>query len=285
MVPLLGIFGRAAVVLGMQTEEEQLAEVMDQVGPFLAVGKPGESLPEVGAARIYVGDDEWQHRVSELMSQARLVVLRAGETANLWWEVKTGRSALRFNSQLATAHSNLALALHDKQDILGALWECSEALRLAPDFAMAHNNLGLFYYEIATSSRSASAELLYDSSHGTMYHATVEKAMEEYRAALRLQPDLYEAHQSLADALVAKGDLDAAISEYHECLRLDPGSAVAHNNLGAALERKGDQTGPFRNTSKLFGSHRIIPLFARTMNAWEGDWTIANENPCGRVHW
>lgn len=42
VVPMIGILGRAAVVLGMQTEEEQLAEVMDQVGPFLAVGKPGE---------------------------------------------------------------------------------------------------------------------------------------------------------------------------------------------------------------------------------------------------
>lgn len=170
--------------------------------------------------------------------------------------IREYHSALRFNPNLATAHSNLAFALHDKQDILGALWECSEALRVAPDLAMAHNNLGLFYYEIATSSPSAPTELLYDSSHGAVYDATVEKATEEYRAALGLQPDLYEAHQNLADALRFKGDLDAAISEYHECLRLQPGSAVAHNNLGAALEGKGDRTGAFQEYQQAF---RLAP--------------------------
>jgi tetratricopeptide (TPR) repeat protein len=170
--------------------------------------------------------------------------------------IREYRSALRFNPQLATAHSNLALALHDKQDILGALWECSEALRLAPDFAMAHNNLGLLYYEIATSSQNATTELLYDSGHSAMYNPTVEGALEEYRTALRLQPDLYEPHQNLADALRVKGDLDAAISEYHECLRLQPGSAVAHNNLGAALERKGDATEALQEYEQAF---RLAP--------------------------
>jgi hypothetical protein len=70
------------------TEEEQLAKAMDDIGPMLAIGKPGEALPELGARRIYVSDAEWQTRVRELMSRARLVVLRAGETAGFWWEVE-----------------------------------------------------------------------------------------------------------------------------------------------------------------------------------------------------
>jgi Flp pilus assembly protein TadD len=170
--------------------------------------------------------------------------------------IREYRSALRFNPQLATAHTNLALALHDERDVMGALWECSEALRLAPELAMAHNNLGLFYYEIATSWQNAPAELLYDRSHGAMYNPSVERALQEYRTALRLQPDLYEPHQNLADALRVKGDLDAAIGEYHECLRLQPSSAVAHNNLGAALERKGDATGALREYEQAF---RLAP--------------------------
>jgi hypothetical protein len=36
------------------TEEETLARVMAKVGPFLAIGKPTEQFPELGAARIYV---------------------------------------------------------------------------------------------------------------------------------------------------------------------------------------------------------------------------------------
>jgi hypothetical protein len=69
-----------------ETEEEQLAQVMNEIGPFVALGKPGETLPEIGAARMYVGHDEWQSEVLELIRRARLVVLRAGETANFLWE-------------------------------------------------------------------------------------------------------------------------------------------------------------------------------------------------------
>lgn len=61
---------------------------MKEVGPFVAIGRPGEPLPELGAARVYVGDTEWQDRVRQLMSSAQLVVLRGGGTAGLQWEVQ-----------------------------------------------------------------------------------------------------------------------------------------------------------------------------------------------------
>ena len=37
--------------------------------------------------------------------------------------------------------------------------------------------------------------------------------------------------------------MDGAIAEYREALRLNPNLAEAHNNLGVALERKGDRQG------------------------------------------
>lgn len=67
--------------------EQDLASIMNRIGPFVAVGKPGEPLPELGAARFYFSDDEWRPRVAELMDRARLVVIRSGTTANLWWEI------------------------------------------------------------------------------------------------------------------------------------------------------------------------------------------------------
>jgi len=72
----------------LTTEEEQLAKAMNEIGPFTAISKPGEALPELGAARIYVSDAEWQDKVTGLMSRARLVLLRAGSTAGFWWEVE-----------------------------------------------------------------------------------------------------------------------------------------------------------------------------------------------------
>jgi TM2 domain-containing membrane protein YozV len=68
--------------------EQELARGLQRVGPVVAIGRPGERLPELGASRLYVGDDEWQDRVSALMSQAALVVLQAGDTPSLWWEVE-----------------------------------------------------------------------------------------------------------------------------------------------------------------------------------------------------
>jgi hypothetical protein len=68
-------------------EESEIAAIFNKVGPVIAIGKPGEAMPYVGAARIYVGKGDWQACVQDLMSQARLVILRAGNTQGLWWEI------------------------------------------------------------------------------------------------------------------------------------------------------------------------------------------------------
>jgi hypothetical protein len=75
--------------LAWETEEEQIAGVMKEIGPFIAIGNPREKLPELGAARAYVGDNEWQRTVSILISHAQLVVLRPGTTPGFMWEVET----------------------------------------------------------------------------------------------------------------------------------------------------------------------------------------------------
>jgi hypothetical protein len=68
-------------------EQEALAVLLGQVGPYVAVGKPGEPVPEVGAARMYLHDDKWQAEASKLIGEARLIVVRAGATEGLRWEV------------------------------------------------------------------------------------------------------------------------------------------------------------------------------------------------------
>lgn len=68
--------------------EQELALFMSRVGPVVAIGRPGERLPELGAARLYAADDQWRDRVSNLVRQARVVLIRAGNTPNLWWEIE-----------------------------------------------------------------------------------------------------------------------------------------------------------------------------------------------------
>ncbi|HEX6986302.1 MAG TPA: hypothetical protein VF170_13050, partial [Planctomycetaceae bacterium] len=71
-----------------QTHEEKLAAALRHLGPVVAVGRPGEQLPELGAHRMYLDDGRWQSKVTELMDRARLVVLRVGGSAGVQWELR-----------------------------------------------------------------------------------------------------------------------------------------------------------------------------------------------------
>ncbi|MEV5884009.1 hypothetical protein AB0L74_14995 [Streptomyces sp. NPDC052020] len=75
------------LTLSPLSEEEQLAAVLAKVAPMVAVGRPGEPLPEVGAGRMYLPLDAWQEPVRELMRQARLVVLALGPGPGTMWEL------------------------------------------------------------------------------------------------------------------------------------------------------------------------------------------------------
>lgn len=70
------------------TEEEYLVDVLKGFGPCIAIGQPGERLPDLGAVRIYLPDDAWQDKVQELLISSKLIVLRAGKTPNFLWEVE-----------------------------------------------------------------------------------------------------------------------------------------------------------------------------------------------------
>lgn len=77
----------AAMAAPVATPEQELAKRFAPVGPMIAIGKPGERLPELGAARFYVTDDEWQQKIADAAAAARNVVLTTGLTAGLRWEI------------------------------------------------------------------------------------------------------------------------------------------------------------------------------------------------------
>jgi hypothetical protein len=72
------------------TEEQLLVKVLNEIGPVIAIGRPGEDIPELGAARKQVSDREWKTVVRNDMNEARLVVLRVGDGSPdaYWWEVE-----------------------------------------------------------------------------------------------------------------------------------------------------------------------------------------------------
>jgi tetratricopeptide (TPR) repeat protein/tRNA A-37 threonylcarbamoyl transferase component Bud32 len=80
------------------------------------------------------------------------------------------------------------------------------------------------------------AELEYLTLRG-MIHARdgrLDKAIREFQAVLRINPDDAEAHCYLGVAHAQQGQLDEAIREFHAALRINPNYAKAHSYLGLA---------------------------------------------------
>ncbi len=70
-----------------KSEEEETVDVFSEIAPVVAIGNPQDRNLPLGAARLYFSDDVWKQKVLEMLSNAKLVVLRLGETSNFWWEV------------------------------------------------------------------------------------------------------------------------------------------------------------------------------------------------------
>lgn len=68
---------------------------------------------------------------------------------------------------------------------------------------------------------------------------SASQAIECYERALRIDPDLGEAHNNLGVLLSIQGKLPEAADHLEAASRLTPGSAKARNNLGVALARMG----------------------------------------------
>jgi len=67
--------------------EETIADELGTSAPFVAIGKPGERLPQIGASRIYVTDSDWQQVVTSYIERADLIIIIAGKTHWVQWEL------------------------------------------------------------------------------------------------------------------------------------------------------------------------------------------------------
>jgi protein O-mannosyl-transferase len=66
------------------------------------------------------------------------------------------------------------------------------------------------------------------------------KAIENFEAALRINPDYADAHSALGFAFAIQGRLRDSFEQFHYALRLRPPLATAHTGLGLLLARQGN---------------------------------------------
>jgi len=128
------------------------------------------------------------------------------------------REAIRLRPDFAEAHDNLGLVLIQSGDDEGGLAAFREAVRLAPDFADAHANLG-----------------------AALMPTDAEEAIRELERAVALAPTLVKARFNLAAAYGAgpAPGRHREIEQLHKVIELAPTFARARLALGKALLRDG----------------------------------------------
>jgi tetratricopeptide (TPR) repeat protein len=115
-----------------------------------------------------------------------------------------------------------------------ALW--TYAVERNPGAWLARNNLGRVFLQEGSPAEAA----------------------EQFREAVRIQPDSPEAHANLGNALEALGRVDEARREYASALGIDSGFAGGHYDLGLSLLRSGmagEAAGEFRAALRLDPGH------------------------------
>ena len=74
---------------------------------LVAIGRPSEELPALGAARIYVARDRWQQAVADIASVSQLVIWTTGTSEGLRWEISHLLSSLPLQKLIVWAHPHL----------------------------------------------------------------------------------------------------------------------------------------------------------------------------------
>jgi hypothetical protein len=74
----------------VSSEEQQIAHALKPLGRMVAIGSPADTLPPLGAERVYIsqeGPTDWQIYVADLMRRATLVIVVADTTPGVLWEL------------------------------------------------------------------------------------------------------------------------------------------------------------------------------------------------------
>jgi tetratricopeptide (TPR) repeat protein len=148
--------------------------------------------------------------------------------------------------------SILVVITYQRNDV----WQDSETLwtdtiKKSRQQAIAHNNLGLVYRKKGLTDKAIEEfkeairlKPYFAEAHnnlGLAYSSLgrTEESIEELILALTIKPDLAGAHNNLGNAYSNMGRTSEAIEEYKVAIRLNPDFAEAHYNLGNVLSDAG----------------------------------------------
>jgi tetratricopeptide (TPR) repeat protein len=207
-------------------------------------------------------------QVDEAVGTLRRATQLAGNNAPAWHELglayhaqgkmteatKAIERAIALDGELPEPHNNLGIVLLSSGDRPRAEAAFREAIRIQPDYAGAHGNLANLlagkgdltsarhHFETALRLNPKDAAVRYNFAVALGRGRDVDEAQRQLQAALELDPTLADAHELLANLLMARNQAAAALPHYRAWVGLRPESAQAQFGLGSALAMTGDRT-------------------------------------------
>lgn len=250
----------------------QLGEALRSSGRIAeAVGAYREAIqrnPQMAAARQSLGGAlRRMGQVDEAVETLRLATQVAPNNAAVWHELglayyaqgktaeatKAIEKAIALDGDLPEPHSNLGIVLLSSGDRGRAEAEFREAIRIQPDSADAHGNLANLlagkgdltnarrHFETALRFKPKDAAVRYNFAVALGSARDFDGAQRQLQAALESDPALADAHELMANLLMARNQPAAALPHYRAWVRLRPESAHAQFGLGSALAMTGDR--------------------------------------------
>jgi Flp pilus assembly protein TadD len=160
-------------------------------------------------AAVAQGIALWKRRATANFAAVAVVIVVTG--AFVYWPIAGHRGPS------APGYTYLANAYAADGRIDDAIASAHEALKIDPEYGMAHYNLGNFYAQ----------------------KGRLDDAMQEYRAAIKAYPRFVDPRGNLANILTMKREIGSAIREYRDALTLSPRESRLHIGLGNALALQG----------------------------------------------
>ncbi|PHK93527.1 hypothetical protein CR162_18035 [Pseudoroseomonas rhizosphaerae] len=133
-----------------------------------------------------------------------------------------------------------------------------DALPAAPD-ETAGAALAARIRALWAQGASPAVTLLLQRGHRNLEAEAPGEAVEDFDAALTLQPGHAEAWLMRAQALAATGDMQAAMSDLQQVLVLQPRHFVALTLLSSLREQVGDRMGALRAMEEAVSLHPTMP--------------------------
>ncbi len=114
-----------------------------------------------------------------------------------------------------------------------------------------------------TSESELRAELAFQQGNVSIMLGQMDKAIERYSHAIKLNPNYTSTYNNRGAAYYKKGKFDLAIADYNMAIRLNPDNAGAYSNRGAVCSKKGEFDHAIADFNKAI---QINPGYAEAYN-------------------